>query len=255
MLFGTDSSVLRDRYGMRYLLSKFKRDPFGFIKRALYKTIIAPLRYRSGDDYDAAKYWHDRFSKYGLSIRGPGDEGLSEEQNQEMYAEAGRVFIDLCLREGVDFQNASVLEIGCGTGYYSGLLHNLGVRNYVGVDITDVLFQELKEKFPEFRFIRRDVTLAKLEGKYDLIFMIDVIEHIVVEGKFSFAMENVRDCLSENGVFIVAPIMKTSKKRLFYVRQWSLENIEERFPGYNIGDLVPFRGNQMITIRKPAQPG
>ena len=137
--------------------TKFKKHPLDFIKRALYKTIIGPLKYGEGNDYDAHKYWHDRFSKYGLSIKGAGDEGLSVQENEKMYAEAGKVFTDLCRKEGVDFQNVSVLEIGSGTGFYTQIFHDLGVKNYVGIDITDVLFPELRKKFPLFRGLRYNI--------------------------------------------------------------------------------------------------
>lgn len=200
---------------LKDILSRFKKDPLDFIRRALYKTIIGPLKYGEGNDYDAARYWRDRFSKYGQSLSGAGDEGQSEEENEKMYAEAAKVFTDLCRKEGVDFQSVSILEIGCGTGFYTQLLHNLGVKSYVGVDITDVLFPELRKKFPQFRFVRKDITSDKIEDMFDLIVMIDVIEHIVKESKLSFAMENVKNCLLANGNFIVSPIMDLSKRHLF----------------------------------------
>jgi len=235
---------------LRYIVSRFKKDPLGLMRRALDETIIGPLKYGEGNDYDAARYWHDRFSKYGLSLNGAGNAGLSEEENEKMYAEAAKVFIDLCRREGVDFQSVSVLEIGCGTGFYTQVFHNLGVKSYVGVDITDVLFSELGKKFPQFRFIRKDITSDKVEGKFDLIVMIDVIEHIVNESKFSLAMENVKNCLLANGIFVVSPIMDVSKRHLFYIRSWSLEDIKQRFSGYIFGELVPFRHNHILIVKK-----
>jgi hypothetical protein len=41
---------------MKNSLSKFKNDPFSFIKKALFKTIIGPIKYGGGSDYDAARY-------------------------------------------------------------------------------------------------------------------------------------------------------------------------------------------------------
>ena len=230
--------------------SIFRRNPIGLIKRALYKTIVGPLKYRKGSGYDAERYWSERFSKYGLSLRGAGHEGLSEEKNREMYAEAEEVFIQVCQREDVDFQNVAALEIGCGSGFYTELLHKLNVKSYIGIDITDALFPELKQKFPEYRFIKQDITSKAVEGEFGLIVMIDVIEHIVEEEKFSACMENLKGCLSENGVLILAPISEISKKTLFYVRQWSFEDVKSRFTWYTFGEMVPFRVNYITTIRK-----
>ena len=236
---------------MKDILSRFKKNPLDFIRRALFKTIIGPLKYGKGDDYDAVKYWHDRFAKYGQLLRGAGDEGLSEEENEEMYTDAAKIFTDLCLKEGVDFQSARAIDIGCGTGFYTKVLYDLGVKNYAGVDITDVLFPGLRKKFPQYRFIKRDISSDRIEGKFDLIVMIDVISHIVQESKLSKALENLKNCLSPNGIFIISPIIEASKRYSFYNLRRSSEDIKQRFPGYIFRELVPFRGNYILIIRKP----
>jgi len=229
---------------------KFKNKPFDFFWRGLYKTTIGRFKYGKRNDYDAARYWEDRFSKYGLSLKGSGDEGLSAEENQQMYAEAATVFVDLCAKEGIDFRQAKVLEIGCGAGSYTQLLYEMGVRSYVGVDITDALFPHHKQKFSQYKFVKKDITMDRLEGQFDVIVMIDVIEHIVNEAKFSFAMENVKSSLQDNGLFIVSPIADESKKHLFYVRTWSLQDIKTRFSGYLFRELIPFRDNYILAVRK-----
>jgi SAM-dependent methyltransferase len=227
------------------------RHLFNFVKRALSKKTFGPLKYGKGSDYDALKYWEDRFSKYGHSLKGVGHEGLSEAENKKMYAEAAEVFTSICREERIDFQSVNALEIGAGNGFYTQLLHELGIKSYVGVDITDVLFPELRKKFPHFGFVRKDICSDRIEGKFDLIVMIDVIEHIVTEPKLSFCMENVRNCLADNGVFIVAPMTATSRRSLFYVRSWALEDIQRRFPGYVFSEPVPFRSGFILVVRKP----
>lgn len=235
---------------LKYAISRLLRNPFIFIRNALYKTLIAPLKYSHGDDYDAGRYWRDRFAKHGTSLRGPGDEGLSEEDNRKAYDEAGRLFIELCAREGIDFENAVVLEIGVGTGFYTGLLRQAGVRKYFGVDITDVLFPGLSEEYPDFEFTRKDVTSDGIEGKFDLIVMMDVVEHIVNESKLTSTMENIKGCLSEGGVFILSGIREKAKKHLFYNYSWPPDEIIQRFPGYDVKGPIPFRENNLMIIRK-----
>ena len=236
---------------MKKIISKFKKDPLGLIKRGLYKLIIGPLKYGKGNDYNASRYWHDRFSKYGLSFKGAGHEGLAEAQNKKMYEEAAKVFIALCNREDINFHNAKVLEIGCGNGFYTKLLYNLGVKDYIGVDITNVLFPVHRKNFPEFKFIRKDITKDKIEGKFDLILMIDVIQHIVNKDKLTSALDNIKNCLSDNGIFMVSPIKKKSKRHLFYVRWWSLEDIKRQVNGYILKEMRPFRNDNILVVRKP----
>lgn len=188
------------------------------LKRGLCKKTIGSLKYSKRNDYDASTYWHDRFSKYGLSFKGAGHEGLTEEENKRLYKQARDVFIDTLQKENLDFSNLRILEIGCGNGFYTKLLYDLGIKDYVGIDITDVLFPELKRNFPEFKFIKKDITKDRIEDKFDLILMIDIIEHIVTEDKFTSALDNVKNCLSNNGLFFISPIRKKSKRHLFYVK-------------------------------------
>lgn len=234
---------------MKSIFSKVKTAPLGFIKRGLYKTIVGPIVYGQGDDYDAGKYWSERFSKYGQSLQGVGNEGISEKENERAYAEAAKIFLGVCRREHIDFQNARVLEIGCGSGFYTQILYDLGVKKYLGVDITDVLFPELQNKFPQFEFSRKDITSDKIEGDFDLIVMIDVIEHIVKCSKFTAAMNNVKSCLAPSGVFVVAPLVEVERKELFYVNFWGVDNLKPEFNGYDFGGLVPFRNGYILTVR------
>jgi len=214
------------------------------------------------------RYWHDRFSKYGLLLKGVGDEGISEKENNVMYTEAGKVFTDLCRCEDIDFKSVKVLEIGCGTGFYTQLLKDLGVENYVGIDITDVLFTELRKKFPRFKFIQnvlftelrkkfprfkfiqKDVNRDEIEEKFDLILMIDVIEHIVNEDKLTFALNNAAKRLSDKGLFFLSPIMGKSKRRLFYVKWWSQDAVKQRLNGYIFRDLIRFRDSNLLIVEK-----
>lgn len=235
---------------MREVLSKLRRHPVGTVVRGLQKTVLDRRRYGTGAGYDASRFWSDRFSRYGTSLKAAGDDGLSEAENRAMYAEAARVFTEVCLSEGVDFQNARVLEIGCGTGSYARVLQDLGVRSYVGVDITDVVFPELWKAYPDFEFVQRDITAEGVEGTFDLVFMIDVLEHIVEPDRLTRAMENVSDALAEEGVLVLAPLLEESRRHLYYVRFWSIEDIRARFPGYTIGEPRPFRMGNIVAIRK-----
>ena len=232
-------------------IGKLRQDPIGFLRRVFYKTLVAPVKYRTKDGYDAARYWSDRFTRYGTSLKGVGDEGLSEQNNRVMYEKASAAFLDLCRIEGIDITNARVLEIGCGNGFYTGLLKEQGAIRYLGLDITDALFPVLTARFPGFQFIRRDITADVLEGEFDLILMIDVIEHIVSEEKLDFAMNNVQRCLADNGKFMVAPVAAQGRHSLFYVRFWTVEDIKKRLSACLFGEPKPFRDDSLLIARKP----
>jgi len=232
-------------------IDRFRKDPVGFVRRAFYKLFVGSFVYRKGGGYDAHRYWTDRFQKYGSDLRGAGDEGLSEGENRGMYERAGQTFLEVCRRESVDFPRVRVLEIGCGTGFYTGILRAQGVRSYTAVDITDALFDRHREDFPGYTFIRQDVTDSQLDGDFDLICMIDVIQHIVGDERFRGAMENVKRCLKPGGLFLLTPIHGDSGKKMFYFHTRTLAEIAAHFPDYRFSDPVPFRSTALVAIRKP----
>ena len=49
-----------------------------------------------------------------------------------------------------------------------------------------------------------DTTSDVLDGSFNVVLMIDVVEHIVEETKLDFAMQNVDRCLAPGGVFVLA---------------------------------------------------
>ena len=236
---------------LKEILYKIRKNPLSLLRRAAFKKFIGPFKY--GTDYDAQKYWQDRFSKYGKTLTASGDEGLSEEENSRDYKLAVNVITSVFRKENIDFEQTKVLEIGCGTGFYTQLLHDLKVKSYIGVDITDVLFPELSQKFPISTFIQKDVTTEEIiDSSFDLIIMIDVIEHITNKDKLAFAMKNVQKCLKKNGIFIISPIMEISKKHLFYLHSWTIEDIKENFSDkeYKFQELITFRQNNLFVINK-----
>lgn len=233
-------------------LTKLKKDPVGFLKRLLQKGIIDRLTYgKANGDYDAARYWHNRLTKYGASLRGVGDEGFSEADNAHQYEEAAQTFLTTCQQLGLDFTQAHVLEIGPGTGFYTQQLATLGVQDCLAVDVTDAYFAQLQTQFPTFRFVRKDVTADAIEGRYDIIVMIDVIEHIVTDEKLTRCLATLDHCLADGGILLLAPIAPVGQKHLFYVRFWSLAEVAARLPQYHWEKSAPFRDGQLFIARKP----
>jgi 2-polyprenyl-3-methyl-5-hydroxy-6-metoxy-1,4-benzoquinol methylase len=80
----------------------------------------------------------------------------------------------------------SVLEVGCGyAAVFSHYREN--IDSYTGVEMTHKRVKDLRKKYPEADFYKRDLDQEelKLNGKYDTILSIAVIEHLFNQ-KFSF---------------------------------------------------------------------
>lgn len=231
---------------MRDALRRFLRDPVGTAARACHKLLIAPRRYAIGDDYDAARYWEDRFRKKGPSLRSVGDEGMNVAEIGEAYAsQAGEIF-GMLERAGVELSRARLLEIGCGNGYYAELLRKRGLTQYQGFDITDAFFPMLRQKFPGFEYIRGDITADRVAGEFDVVLLIDVIEHIVTEAKFMSALVNVSAMMAKDGVLALAPVAPRGRRSLFYVRFWTEEDVLRGLPDFQVAE----RSGRALLLRK-----
>ncbi len=236
---------------LRKLIHGLKTDPVGFVKRAFFKTIIGPLKYSKENGYNASQYWKDRFSKYGYSLQGAGDESISSEDNEKVYQSARDEFQAILKQENINLSGSDILEIGVGSAFFTGVLFELGAQKLTGVDITDVLFNQHKEKFPDYTFVKRDITNDTVDGVYDLITMIDVVQHITEEAKVAAAMATIKNCLQPGGKFLIGPLETESQKHHFYVHIWSVETIKHFFDDCNVDREIPFKGSILLVIRKP----
>lgn len=224
-------------------------DPFGALRRALRKTVVDPRRYRTEEGYDAARYWSDRFARHGDNLHSVGNEGLSTEANEAEYAEAGEVFRHLVAGLPAEPPITRVLEVGCGTGFYTELLTSLVPAPLVAVDITDTFFADLRRRLPDVTFLRHDVTVGVPPGPFQLAVMIDVVQHIVEETKFAAALQHMAGSLAPGGHVIVGPFYPTGGRHLYYVRRWTLDHLKRALGAVEV-EHVPFRGAMLATVRR-----
>ncbi|MEK6732740.1 MAG: class I SAM-dependent methyltransferase [Candidatus Omnitrophota bacterium] len=224
---------------------------FKILKTRISSFFEYIIKYQAPDGYNAEKYWADRFCKYGFDLSGVGDIDLTNYENEQVYNKAKETFLSLCRDEGIDFNNISILDIGCGTGFYTEALFEKRAKQYLGIDITDVLFGRLKQRFPQFQFHKLDITARELNGGFDLIIMIDITQHITNEKKFSFAMQNVKSHLNRGGIFIVTSWLDAKIRRSLYEISRSIDAYKREFPGYIFSSPVSFRDKFIFSIKTP----
>ena len=219
--------------------------------RAFNKIIVQALKYKIGSDYKSEKYWEDRFKKYNLSYQGIGHDGLTHTNNKKLYNDAGQKIFNTLDQFILNCKKHKILEIGPGLGYYTNLLNQYGVKNYVGIDITAYYFNYLKEAFPNYQFIKKDVSTTEIEKVFDVIIMIDVIQHIVTYDKFIFTLQNIDNALSKNGIILISGFHYKKKLNfLFYEKKWTKAEILNQLHGYIILKETPFRLNNLLVLQK-----
>ena len=236
-------------------ISKLLHDPVGVL-RTRVRTAIERLRYRRGTDYDAEQYWRTRHETFGFDLRGVGDKSKSHEENVRLLEQGRLVFLDVCRNAGVQFAGARALDIGCGTGYFAEVLRSRGVLNYLGVDIADTLFDGLRKQLPEYRFQKLDVSTLPLEGSYDLIIAMDVLQHITDDAKFRYAIANMQSHLAPGGVIVISTNLAgrgstgDSERPMFYMVNRPIALFREVFAEYTMSEPVSYAESGMFSARR-----
>jgi 2-polyprenyl-3-methyl-5-hydroxy-6-metoxy-1,4-benzoquinol methylase len=94
-------------------------------------------------------------------------------------------------------------EVGFGEGYLLRLLHNSGLQ-VVGIDISEYLVKELRNKFDkeglDIELFHGEISNIELQkDRFDLIFCLDVLEHIP---RIEKALKNIKKALANGGLLI-----------------------------------------------------
>jgi SAM-dependent methyltransferase len=73
----------------------------------------------------------------------------------------------------------SVVDVGCGNGAnLAALQQQLGLRNVVGLDVSDAAIRAAKARVKGQLLVRDVIAEGGIEGRYDLVLSSQVIEHI-----------------------------------------------------------------------------
>lgn len=95
----------------------------------------------------------------------------------------------------------SILDIGCGEG---GVLSVFWENGYscAGLEINTERIEFARQQYQDkIQFFSDDIRQFRCSQRFDVILMLDVIEHIDEKQR---ALKQIRTCLSENGLLIIS---------------------------------------------------
>ena len=164
--------------------------------------------------YDPAEYWSSRLSGR-FDLVGSGYAALGDRFNRRLYEARVRALENALKSLNREFAGARVLEIGCGTGFYTEYCSRVGVRDYVGLDLTEVSVSRLRERYPGYRFLQADVGLPirVIDEDFDVVLAADVLFHIIDGRAFTTAIDNAGRWLRPKGLFIVSDVFPEEDAR------------------------------------------
>lgn len=141
-------------------------------------------------------------------------------------------------------QDASVIELGCGTGHY-GLFLADKCKSYLGIDITPENIEMFESKIAEKGLVNvkaqtGDATkLSVADNLYDVVLVLGPMYHLPPEERELVFEESKRIC-KKNGIIIYAYINKAGA---YLAACYLAPNI---YPNNKANELVLNKGNDDI---------
>jgi 2-polyprenyl-3-methyl-5-hydroxy-6-metoxy-1,4-benzoquinol methylase len=95
----------------------------------------------------------------------------------------------------------NVLEVGCGDAFASRIVFQ-EVNCLTAIDFDPIFIKDAKSRCKEFECKVHDILDSPVDGCFDAVYAIDVLEHIPKNREYDF-MDNIYRSLSEDGVVII----------------------------------------------------
>lgn len=153
--------------------------------------------------------------------------------------------------------SASVVDIGCGTGYGTIQLFD-GLRGGVtGIDIDGAAIQFARDSFPfnGLEFVLWDITKTpEPEMQFETAVMVEVLEHIP---DYHAALTNVRNMLTPGGrAYITARNANADLRRNeLHEREWTamefVRALEKHFDTVQLYDHTLMNEQDIFTHKTP----
>lgn len=146
--------------------------------------------------------WEQRLAA-DFTLSGVGFQKLGRPFNTWMYKVRRSGFRRAVRGLGVRLDEADVLDVGSGTGFYLDCWRELGVRSVTGCDITEAAVDRLRGRLPDVPVHRVDIAEplpAELPmGTFDAVSCMDVLFHITDDPAYGLAMRNLARLVRPGG--------------------------------------------------------
>ncbi len=141
-----------------------------------------------------------------------------------------------------NIKNLKILDVGCGGGIICEPLARLGAK-VTGIDfapnnIKAAKIHSKKNKL-KINYIYKDIEKSKLDAKFDIILMFEVLEHL---DNWKKTIQNIKKNLNKDGIVIISTINRNLISKLFAI------NIAE-----NILNWIPKGTHDYNKLIKPEE--
>jgi SAM-dependent methyltransferase len=205
-----------------------------------YKVLDSPDIVKRAYDaraHDSLSAWHDQVvaRRQHAAYTGLIEEMYGGRSRQDLVVAAEAVW-----RTGV--RGPMILEVGCGSGYYSEILSYLLGQSihYIGIDYSAAMVSLARQEYPERPFMLGDATaLPFADGTIDIVMNGVSLMHIV---HYKAAIAEARRVAQNWCIFHTVPILRDGKTTFLQKRVYGEAAFEVIFNEAELHQLLEQRG-------------
>ncbi|MFC1684562.1 class I SAM-dependent methyltransferase [Pseudomonadota bacterium] len=162
----------------------------------------------NGQNYNDLEWWDDSFYTKGVSDRLTIFRGKNLVTSKYHYASIEMQILKHLRNNRISVSQARVIDIGSGAGHWIDFYKSLEPLEIVGMDISLLSFNHLKDKYAKDASIsihhgKAIEVLTKLNGNFNFVNAIGVMFHIVDDLEWEDTIYAVGNKMNKGGLFIV----------------------------------------------------
>ena len=148
-------------------------------------------------------------------------------------------YVSICLNLIESYKNKRILDAGCGDGRFLSELKNRGAINLYGIDYSERAVSFAKIFIPEANIQIGDLfSLPYKDGFFDVIFLIEVLEHIQLD-KVNSVLKELRRVLKKDGELVVTVPSNLIPVNIKHYQHFSEKYLRETLsPFFNIKKIL-----------------
>jgi len=113
-------------------------------------------------------------------------------------------FIKKLRIDGIDMNTITVLDAGCGMGFWTRYWAELLYSNekVTGFDLSETRINHARTMSPSIKYSVSDILTYSSKDKFTIIFALDVFMHLKTEKDIILGLENLSNLLDAKGYFL-----------------------------------------------------
>ncbi|MGE4159700.1 MAG: class I SAM-dependent methyltransferase [Planctomycetota bacterium] len=125
------------------------------------------------------------------------------------------------------------LDVGCGNGLLISCIHQAcnGAGHHTGIDVSPKVIERNQKALPQHRFMVKDISHDALDGSFDLVTCLEVLEHLPVESAEQAVSTLAASCSEGGHLLITVPTGKihATERAFGHIRHFNLEDLKGLF--------------------------